>query len=61
MRRRHQNDEGEAADRVGPLSPLTPAPEPTPQKVVEDDIAEESVTLLALELPRRAFAGNITY
>ena len=38
------NDEGEAADRVGPLSPLTPAPEPTPQKTVEDDIAAESVT-----------------
>ena len=38
------NDEGEAADRVGPLSPLTPAPEPTPQKAVEDDIAAESVT-----------------
>jgi len=36
--------EGEAADRVGPLSPLTPAPEPTPQKVVEEDIAAESVT-----------------
>ena len=35
---------GEAADRVGPLSPLTPAPEPTPQKTVEDDIAAESVT-----------------
>ena len=35
--------EGEEADRVGPLSPLTPAPEPTPQKTVEDDIAEESV------------------
>jgi hypothetical protein len=38
------NDEGKAADRVGPLSPLTPAPEPTPQKTVEDDIAAESVT-----------------
>ena len=38
------DDEGEAADRVGPLSPLTPAPEPTPKKVVEDDIAAESVT-----------------
>ena len=38
------NDEGEAADRVGPLSPLTPAPEPTPKKVVEVDIAAESVT-----------------
>ena len=37
------DDAGEAADRVGPLSPLTPAPEPTPQKTVEDDIAEESV------------------
>ena len=37
-------DAGEAADRVGPLSPLTPAPEPTPQKVVEEDIAAESVT-----------------
>ena len=36
--------EGEDADRVGPLSPLTPAPEPTPQKVVEEDIAAESVT-----------------
>ena len=36
--------EGEEADRVGPLSPLTPAPEPTPQKTVEDDIAAESVT-----------------
>ena len=36
--------EGEEADRVGPLSPLTPAPEPTPQKVVEEDIAAESVT-----------------
>ena len=38
------DDAGEAADRVGPLSPLTPAPEPTPQKTVEDDIAAESVT-----------------
>ena len=35
---------GEEADRVGPLSPLTPAPEPTPQKTVEDDIAAESIT-----------------
>ena len=38
------DDAGEAADRVGPLSPLTPAPEPTPKKVVEEDIAAESVT-----------------
>lgn len=38
------DDAGEAADRVGPLSPMTPAPEPTPMKTVEDDIAAESIT-----------------
>lgn len=38
------DDAGEATDRVGPLSPMTPAPEQTPMKTVEDDIAAESIT-----------------